>query len=251
LFLGQPAAALTHLEQISPAFDAKTTELLIAAFGEDPAAAGSSVLAWARWFCGDQDGATAAITTAVNRAGALGHPLTETYVHAVAALLAQMRDDPDAALRHATAAVTIATQHGIPVFDALASTALAWATGRLGLGDGLRLQQDALAGMARTGTAVTLTAAQATLAELVAAAGDPTTALATLDEALKVVEHTGERYYEPELYRLKAKLLATRGQTAQAADAAAAAVSAAETQGSVPFAARARRLQSRLIQRPR
>ena len=247
LLLGQPAVAVTHLEQIPAAFDTTTTAALIAGFGEDPAAAGSSVLAWARWFCGDDDGATAALATALNRAEALGHPLTETYVHAVAALLAQMRDDPPAALSHATAAVAIATQHGIPVFDALASTALAWATGRLGLGDGLRLQQDALAGMARTGTAVMLTAAKATLAELAAAAGDTVAALATVDEALEIVQRTEERYYEPELHRLKAELLAARDQTAQAADAAAAALSAAESQGSVPFAERARRLHATLI----
>ena len=99
LLLGQPAVAVTHLEQIPAAFDTTTTAALIAGFGEDPAAAGSSVLAWARWFCGDDDGATAALATALaNRAQALGHPLTETYVHAVAVLLAQMRDDPPAVL---------------------------------------------------------------------------------------------------------------------------------------------------------
>ena len=91
-----------------------------------------------------------------------------------------------------------------------------------------------------------LTAAKATLAELVAAAGD-TAALATVDEALEIVQRTEERYYEPELNRLKAELLAAGDQTAHAAHAAAAALSAAESQGSVPFAERARRLHATLI----
>ena len=92
-----------------------------------------------------------------------------------------------------------------------------------------------------------LTAAKATLAELVAAAGDTVAALATVDEALEIVQRTEERYYEPELHRLKAELLAAHDQTAQAAHAAAAALSAAESQGSVPFAERARRLHATLI----
>jgi ATP/maltotriose-dependent transcriptional regulator MalT len=153
-----------------------------------------------------------------------------------------MRDDPDAALSHATRAVTIASEHGIPVFEALASTPLAWATARLELADGISLQRRALSGMARTGTAATLTAAMATLAELLGAAGDTDGALATIGDALAIAQRTDERYYEPELHRIKAQLLAQRGATADAAAAAAAAMSAADTQGSIPFAARARQL---------
>ena len=120
---------------------------------------------------GDEDGADAAIAAALERAATLAHPLTETYVYTVAALLAQMQDDPDAALHRAKQAVTVASEHAIPVFEALASP-LAWATARLELGDGISLQRQALSGMARTGTAATLTAAMATLAELLGAAGD-------------------------------------------------------------------------------
>jgi DNA-binding winged helix-turn-helix (wHTH) protein/tetratricopeptide (TPR) repeat protein len=242
LFLGDPAKALAHLEQIPSSFDETTTAALIAAFGEDPAATGSSVCAWARWFCGDEQGADTAVAAALDRAATVGHPLTETYVHTVAALLAQMRDDPDAALNHATRAVTVASEHAIPVFEALASTPLAWATAQLKLGDGISLQRQALSGMARTGTAATLTAAMATLADLLGAAGDTDGALATISAALAIAERTEERYYQPELHRIQAQLFAQRGATADAADAAAAAMSAADTQGSMPFAARARQV---------
>jgi ATP/maltotriose-dependent transcriptional regulator MalT len=246
LFLGEPARALVHLERIPSGLDETTTAALIAAFGEDPAATGSSVRAWARWFRGDEDGADTAITAALDRVATLGHPLSETYVHTVAALLAQMRDDPRAALDHAARAVAVASEHGIPVFEALASTPLAWATARLELDDGISLQRQALSGMARTGTAVTLTAALATLAELLGAAGDPDGACATIDEALEVVQRTDERYYEPELHRIRAQLLAERGAMAEAALAATAAMTAAETQGSKPFAARARQMHAAL-----
>ena len=246
LFLGEPAKALAHLEQIPASFDDTTTAALIAAFGEDPAATGSSVRAWARWLRGDEDGADTAIAAALQRAATLAHPLTETYVYTVAALLAQMQDDPDAALHRAKRAVTVASEHGIPVFEALASTPLAWATAQLELGDGISLQRQALSGMARTGTAVTLAAAMATLAELQGAAGDTDGALATVGQALAIAQRTEEQYYQPELHRIQAQLLAQRGATAAAAAAAASAISAADTQGSMPFAARARRVLAAL-----
>lgn len=242
VFLGDPAGALAHLEQIPPAFDEATTAELIAEFGEDPAATGWSLLAWVRWFVGDDDGATAAIDTSLARLDALGHPLTETYVHTLAAMLAQMREDPAAALRHATRAAEIASQHGIPVFGAFASIPLAWATGRLGLGDGVEVQRAGLAGMARTGTVVMVTTAKATLAELLAAAEDIDGALTVVEEGLELVRCTEECYYESELHRLKAELLDRRGQRVDAVDAARTAVLVAEARGFVPFAAKARRL---------
>jgi predicted ATPase len=246
VFLGDPAGALAHLEQIPPAFDDATTAALIAAFGEDPAATGWSLLAWVRWFVGDDEGATAAIDTSLARLDSLGHPLTATYVHTLAAMLAQMREDPSAALHHATQAVEIASQHGIPVFGAFASIPLAWATGRLGLGDGVEVQRAGLAGMARTGTVVMVTTAKATLAELLAAAEDIDGALTVVEEGLELVRRTEECYYESELHRLRAELLARRGQSADAVEAARMAASVAEARGFVPFATRARRLLAEL-----
>jgi hypothetical protein len=60
------------------------------------------------------------------------------------------------------------------------------------------------------------------------------------------VQRTDERYYEPELHRIRAQLLAERGAMAEAALAATAAITAAETQGSKPFAARARQMHAAL-----
>lgn len=240
-FLGNPVSALAHLELIPSAVDDATTAALIADFGEDPAATGWSVLAWVRWFVGDDDGATAAMTVSLDRLAGLSHPLTEAYVHTIAALLAQMRADPPAALKHAAHAVDVASQHAIPVFAALASTPLAWATGRLGLGDGVELQRAALSGMARTGTVVMLTAAKATLAELLAAAGDIAGAQILVEEGLELVRSTEERYYEAELHLLRAELLLRRGHETDAADAAATAALVAEARGFVPLATKARR----------
>jgi len=246
--LGDPERALAHLEQIPSAFDDATTAALIADFGEDPAATGWSVLAWVRWCVGDEEGATAAKTVALERLNALSHPLTETYVHTIVAMLAQMRADPSDAMMHAAHAVDVASHHAIPAFAALASTPLAWATGRLGLGDGVELQRGALSRLACTGTAVMMTAAKATLAELLAAGGDVDGALIVVEDGLEMVRRTEERYYEADLHLLRAELLARLGRDVEAGDAAATAVVVAEALGFPPQAAKARRFVAALNQ---
>ena len=54
------------------------------------------------------------------------------------------------------------------------------------------------------------------LAEAQAKTGHPGEGLSTLAEALALVEHTDERYWEAELHRLRAELLLTLGDEAEA-----------------------------------
>jgi predicted ATPase len=54
------------------------------------------------------------------------------------------------------------------------------------------------------------------LAEAQAKAGQPEEGLATLDEALALVEETGERQWEAELYRLRGEQLLVQGDQARA-----------------------------------
>jgi predicted ATPase len=54
------------------------------------------------------------------------------------------------------------------------------------------------------------------LAEAQAKAGQPEQGLDTLNQALAVVEETGERYWEPELHRLRAEWLLMQGDEVEA-----------------------------------
>jgi predicted ATPase len=56
----------------------------------------------------------------------------------------------------------------------------------------------------------------ALLVEACAVAGQATEALSVAAEALAFVEHSGERYYEAEIHRLKAELLLMRGDESAA-----------------------------------
>ena len=179
---------------------------------------------------------------------AIGHPLTHTYVLTTEALLAQMRNDPESALTLAQHAIDLAREHDIPVFEALATTPIAWASRHLPIEDRLDLQQRALAGMARTGTGVLQPFARATLGELLLVGGDLAQASTAIDEALAIAERTDERYYDAELHRLRAEIhLATRDVDGAVA-AATLAVSVAQAQGAHSFVTRAQRMLEALAQ---
>ena len=66
------------------------------------------------------------------------------------------------------------------------------------------------------------------LAELYEGIGQPTAGLAAIAEAITVVEETGERMWEADLYRLKGDLLLAQDEPQAAADAESCFVKAIE-----------------------
>jgi tetratricopeptide (TPR) repeat protein len=72
--------------------------------------------------------------------------------------------------------------------------------------DGLAQMREGLASRQSKGALCSSSGILGGLAQAQAAAGQPADGLETLDEALALVEDTGERYYEAELHRLKGAL---------------------------------------------
>ena len=87
------------------------------------------------------------------------------------------------------------------------------------------------------------------LAEAQAKAGQPEEGLATLAEALALVEQTDERYWEAELYRLRAELLLMQGDEAEAEASLQKAVEVARRQQAKSWELRATVSLARLWQK--
>jgi predicted ATPase len=83
-----------------------------------------------------------------------------------------------------------------------------WARAELGEAElGATQISDGLAAMEGTGAWMLHTFFLALLAEAQWRAGRPDQALVSVEEALKLVETTGERFYEAELHRLRGELV--------------------------------------------
>jgi predicted ATPase len=124
------------------------------------------------------------------------------------ALLHQLRREVRAAEERAEATISLATQQGFPYFVADGSILRGWTLTHQGQGkEGIEQMHQGLRAFRATGAELLRPYYLALLAEAHGAIGEPEAGLTVLAEALTCVDTTGERWSEPELYRLKGKLL--------------------------------------------
>ncbi len=119
---------------------------------------------------------------------------------------------------------------------------LGWARAAEGApGEGIAEIREFLAGMDAGGPGLVRTFHLALLAEAQRSAGQPREALASIDRALSLVELMDERFWEPELYRLRGELLfeLSPKRAAEARAELEEALAVARAQRSEPLVARA------------
>ena len=120
----------------------------------------------------------------------------------------QFRREVRATQERAEAAISLTTEQGFPFWMAIGSM-LSWlGTGAAGTDAGRdRADHPRLDAWRATGAELLRPYFLALLAEAHGTIGQPEAGLTVLTEALTLVDTTGERWYEPELYRLKGALL--------------------------------------------
>ena len=106
------------------------------------------------------------------------------------------------------AAISLAKEQGFPYFMAIGSLLRGWALAQQRQAqEGIEQLHQGLIAVRATGAELLRPCYLALLAHAYGAMGQPEAGLTALTEALALVDATGERWYEPELYRLKGELL--------------------------------------------
>ena len=196
-------------------------------FGRDPAAAALAHRALALACRDDHEGARYAIDSATMLLAEHPHPCSAAAVHCAAATAAHIRGDHVETLSAAAAAIALATAEDLRELLARARALHGWARVRAGAHeDGLGELRRAAAAWTTTGAAAGGPFVYGLLGDALARTGEPEHAIAALDEGLRWVAG-GERWYEPELHRMRAELLLGIGDPAGAHRSAGAAVSLA------------------------
>src|SRR5262249_41012593 len=133
------------------------------------------------------------------------------------AMLHQLRREGLLTHEWAEAASTLAREHGFPVWVGFGTILQGWA--QVGQGqhkEGISEIRHGLAIRQAIGAGIFQSYSLALLAEAYGKAGQAAEGLTALTEALTVVDKSGERFYEAELYRLRGELLLqTKRQGAQ------------------------------------
>jgi predicted ATPase len=207
-FLGQFAAARTHMEQGLTLYNAQQHRSHTFLYGQNPKGQCLAVVAWSQWICGYPEQALQRSDELLAFAQAVASPHDLTYALVVAAVLQQFRREAQVVQVRAEAAIALATEHGFALWLAYATILRGWALSMQGQGaEGILHIRQGLAAFQATGAAWWWPYFLALLAEAYGNARQTEEALDVLAQALTTVQNTGERLYEAELQRLTGELL--------------------------------------------
>jgi predicted ATPase len=208
LFQGELATARAHLEQGIVLYAAQQGRQPSFSNGMDRGVTCRSYASWSLWLLGYPDQALTMIRNALTLALELSHAFSLQFAMNYASMLHVWRREVRFAKERAEALITLANEHGFINALTVGMIRRGWALAQQGaVAEGIRQLHQGLATFRDMEQALPLSHHLALLAEAYKQGGQVEAALYTLAEAFAHMDHTGERYYEAELYRLKGECL--------------------------------------------
>jgi len=252
VFLGEIESSRAHLTRGLRLAEAMTPCPLD--FGGRDAGVGCLVFeGWAACLLGSPDEAQASMAAALALAETRSHPFSLAFALSWAARLHHFRREEQRCRERAEAAIELAIKYGFTQWRVIAMMLRGSALAGEEVGDeGIDQLREGLAAWRAMGAELLRPYFLALLAEAYWRRGRAGEGLAIVEEALSLVECTGERMYEAELHRLQGELLRTRESGAAATDTASAcfqrALAAARRQRARALELRAAMSLSRLFE---
>jgi predicted ATPase len=206
--LGEFARAKDHLEQGLALYQPQKHSRFVARAVQDPQVSSLCFLAVVLWFLGYVDQASATIQKAQAVAQELAHPFSLAWALDYAARLHQFCRETQTAHDKAEALITLSQEQGFTHYLPGGMIRRGWILSEQGHGEeGIAQMRQGLATYRATVAELERPYYLALLTDAHGKNGQPEEGLAVVAEALAVVDHTGERYYEAELWRMKGELL--------------------------------------------
>ncbi len=205
-YSGELVSARTHCEQAVALSDLRQRRSTIARYGADLGVTALSYLANLLWLLGYPEQAQKRGCEALTLAQEFDVPWNTAVVWFVNIVLHQFLHKAQAAQQQAEALITLSNEQGLATLRG-ATIPRGWALAEQGqVEEGITQIRQGLATEQARGVGLFRSYYLALLAEAYGKAWQAEEGLATLAEALTVVDTSGERFYEPELYRLKGEL---------------------------------------------
>jgi predicted ATPase/class 3 adenylate cyclase len=214
LFLGRIVEAREAIECAVEIFSVsqEVDRVAARAAGQDAGVAMLSLMSWVLWVLGHVDGAVTRMAAALERADAVQHAHTHAYAWYYASVLHALRGEAKIAQAYAERCLAISEQHGFRQWLGL-SRSIRGVCAAMADASGSRLDEvkAALDEYQRAGYQLGITAQFGLLCAALLLRNEPEAALEVIDHGLSIVNHNSERFFEAELYRLKAHALLMRG----------------------------------------
>jgi len=247
------ADALGHMNEALARHDPQRYQLHISITGADLGVRCHTWSAFALWLLGFADQAAARTELALARAVVVKHPFSQAFASSLTAWQHHFRREPAAVHTHADAALALSAEHSLGQWVPVGRMLKGWALAEDGqVDDGIEMMRGGLELFRTTGAELNRPHFLSLLAEGYARAGRTAEALATLDDALVIAGRNHDRYWTPEILRLKGVLvLDASGDETGAARSFEAAIEAARALQTPMLELRAATAQCRLWKRQR
>ena len=206
-WLGEFAAARSHLEQGAALYDVRQRQSHIFLYGYDSGVACLCFGAWALWFLGYPDQALRRAQDALRLARELAHPFSLAFGLQFVAQLHHYRREYALARDLATEVIAISSEQDFPLWSGMGTILRGWALARDGRGvEGLDQVRQGIVDWQGTGFKLEWPHFLAMLAEAHEAVDQPTEGLKLLAEARAAADQTGEGFWDAEMHRLHGEL---------------------------------------------
>src|SRR5262249_32506578 len=205
-YLGELRLALDNLERSKSLYEQHhqsfRTQMFL--YGADSGVLVYAYMARVLWLLGYPDRAHEMIRVSMDLAEKLRHPTSRAVTMSAAIALDAGCGDVRRAETTAKALIALSHEHCLPFYSAVGGIWHGWALAMQGHDkQGLVELQDAMTRYRSAGSELGRPSYLALLAEALGEAGQTSSGLNVVAEALAVAERTGERIYEGELHRLK------------------------------------------------
>jgi len=207
-FLGELLLAREHLEQAIALYNPQQHRSHAHIYGQDPGVHSLSYATLVLWLLGYPDQARKRSLEASALAQELSHPYGLAFALIHVLYVHRFSGEVRATQERAKELVALSTEHGFPIPLAVGAAHQGWALAEQGLSEEgiIQIRQGIDTWRATGSTLFYQPFLLAMLAEAHGKGGLPEEGLTVLAEALAIVNKTGERYWEAELYRLKGEL---------------------------------------------
>jgi predicted ATPase len=230
MLAGRFASSRSHLEEGLALYDPISHCSLVHQSGVHPHVISQAILGIVLFCLGFPDQALAQSNAAIAEAHRLAHPPSLTVSLAMAARLRSFVGDDAALDESAGQLVAVATEHGFSSWRAQTAIHHGWVRVRNGdVTEGMSLLRNGSATLRAVG-AVWAPHNMALLAAACDIAGQVEEGLTLLDDALQIVERTGERLLEAELHRHKGRFMLQQGHSGAAEELYRKALTIAQEQ---------------------
>ena len=230
-FVGRFASSRSHLEEVLALYDPISHRSLVHQAGYHPQLASQAILGIVLYCLGYPEQASAWSSAAIAEARSLAHPPSLASSLVLGAFPPLLGGDDSVLGERAEQLVAVTTEQGFAFWGAAGTVYRGWVKVKNGdVAEGISLLRSGSSAYRATGADTAVPYFLALLARACKIAGQVQEAVTRLDDALQIVERTGERWFAAELNRHKGQLLLRQGHTEAAEELYCKALSIAREQ---------------------